>query len=498
MSISALPLPRRRLLQAAGLSAPFLLAAGVGHSRYAIALEPAKAPASADKGLGVTRRLAEFVVNSRPADVPPAARREALRSILNYVGCAIGGSTHETVERALAALAVFSGPPQAGVLGRRERFDIFHAALFNGISSHVLDFDDTQLSTIIHPAGPVASALFPLAELRNLTGTDFLHAFILGVEVECRIGKSVYPAHYEAGWHITGTAGVFGAAAAAGKVLQLSSQQMTWALGIAATQSAGFKEMFGTMCKAFHPGRAAQNGLAAALLAAQNFTSSEHSIESERGFAHVMSPARDFSAMTRGLGTDWEISENTYKPFACGIVIHPVIDACRQLRQEHSLTGDQIQQIDLRVHPLVLSLTGKTAPATGLEGKFSVYHAAAVSLLRGAASPHEFTDQAVRDPAVIALRERVRATIDPELHEDQARVTIQLTTGRRLEKFIEHAVGSSRNPLSNRDLEGKFRALAAGILPPPQVDQVIELCWSLESSQDVGQIARAAVAAGGR
>src|ERR687894_211684 len=159
---------------------------------------------------------------------------------------------------------LLSAPSQATILGRGDKTDLLHTALLNGISSHVFDFDDTHLKTIIHPAGPVASAVLALAETRGASGRDVLDSLVIGIDVECRIGNAVYPNHYDVGWHITGTAGVFGAAAAVGKVLGLDRQQMTWALGIAGTQSSGFREMFGSMCKSFHPGRAAQNGLVAA------------------------------------------------------------------------------------------------------------------------------------------------------------------------------------------------------------------------------------------
>src|SRR5215471_13482644 len=250
----------------------------------------------------VTRALARYVVQTKAQDIPANVKREAVRSFLNWLGCAVGGSTHPTLDIALAAIRPFAGAAQAGVLGRRDRLDILNAALLNGISGHVFDFDDTHLKTIIHPAGPVASAILALAEHQPVSGVDFLHAFILGVEAECRIGNAVYPAHYDIGWHITGTAGVFGAAAAAGKLLDLDEQQMTWALGIAGTQSSGFREMFGTMCKSFHPGRAAQNGLLSAFLAQQGFTSSDRVLEAPRGFAHVMSAGRDLNKITADLG----------------------------------------------------------------------------------------------------------------------------------------------------------------------------------------------------
>ena len=390
----------------------------------------------------VTKILAQFVVDWRYADIPEKIRHEATRSVLNWLGCAVGGSHHESIDIALAALTPFAGPAQASVLGRGERLDIMHAALVNGISSHVFDFDDTHLKTVIHPSGPVASALLALAEHRPLTGSDFLHAFILGVEVECRIGNAVYPSHYDVGWHITGTAGVFGAAAAVGRVLGLNVQQMTWALGIAATQAAGLREMFGTMCKPFHPGRAAQNGMTAAYLAAKNFTSSEHGIEAPRGFAHVLATARNFDAITAGLGQSWEIALNTYKPFACGIVIHPIIDGCVQLRNEHKLAAGEIAGIELKVHPLVLELTGKKTPQAGLEGKFSVYHSAAVAIIRGEGGESVYSDASVRDPQVIELRDKVSASVDQGMHEDAAHITIKLKDGRVLEKHVEHAIGS--------------------------------------------------------
>src|SRR5437762_3466107 len=315
---------------------------------------------------GVTRKLARYVVSAKSGDLPASVRKEAARTLLNWVGCAVGGSRHETVGIAIAALAPFSGPAQASILGRKERLDILHTALINGISSHVLDFDDTHSHNIIHAAGPVISAILALSEHRPVSGNEFVNALVLGVDVECRIGNSVYPKHYDAGWHITGTAGVFGAAAASGKLLGLSEQQMVWALGLAATQPVGLREMFGTMTKSFHPGRAAQNGLTAALLASKNFTSSNQGIEAARGWANVLSTARRFSEITDNLGKTYEISLNSYKPFPCGVVIHPAIDGSLQLRKEYSLQAEQVDRVDLKVHPLVLELTGKRSPQSGL------------------------------------------------------------------------------------------------------------------------------------
>ncbi len=443
----------------------------------------------------VTRILARHVVEARFETIPPRTRHEATRTFVNWLGCAIGGSHHEGMDIALAALSPMAGQAQATVLGRTERLDILHTALLNGISSHMFDFDDTHLKTVIHPAGPVCSAILALAEYRPVSGADFLHALILGVEVECRIGNSVYPNHYDTGWHITGTAGVFGAAAACGKLLGLNEQQMVWALGIAATQSSGLREMFGTMCKPFHPGNAAKNGLLAALLAEKNFTSSNRGIEAPRGFAHVLSTKFDATEITEGLGETFEIDLNTYKPFACGIVIHPIIDACVQLRNEHKLIGSQIVAITARVHPLVLELTGKKTPQTGLEGKFSVYHSAAAGILYGAAGEREYSDAVVRDPGVIALRDRVTAVIDSTMHEDQTLVEVRLEDGRVLSKRIENAIGSLARPQSDTDLEAKFRGLALEVLPQAQVDHILGLAWKVGELPDAGSVARASLQA---
>ena len=446
---------------------------------------------------GATQTLARYLAAANPADLPQSARKEAHRGFLNWVGCTLGGARHPAARNAFTALSPFAGPAHASLLGRPERTDAPLAALVNGIASHVLDFDDTHLATVIHPMGPVASAALALAEARGgVSGTDFVTALILGVEAECRIGLSVFPEHYDRGWHITGTAGVFGAAAAAGRLLGLDAPRMAHALGLAATQPVGLRVMFGSMAKSFHPGRAAQNGLQSALLAEAGFTAAEDAIEGRRGWAEILSTRFDPARITAALGTSFAVSANTYKPFACGIVIHPVIDACLRLRAAHTVLAplgpDQIASVELFVHPLVLELTGKTAPATGLEAKFSVFHAAAVALVRGGGGEAEFSDEAARDSRVIALRARVHATIDPALAPDAARVTLLLADGTRRSETVDHAVGSLLRPMSDEALAEKLRALAGEILPAPRIEALIDLCWRIESLPDVSAIAAAA------
>jgi 2-methylcitrate dehydratase PrpD len=438
-----------------------------------------------------TRTLASFICGSRWRDIPAAIRHEGKRALLNWLGCALGGCRDDSVACALAALGEFSGPRHATLIGRSEKLDALNAALINAIASNILDFDDTHLRTVIHPTVPAASAILALAEARPVTGAQFLHAFILGVEAECRIGNAISPGHYDAGWHITTTCGVFGAAAAAGKLLQLNAQQMNWALGIAATQSSGLSVMLGSMSKSLNMGHAAKNGLMAALLAERDFTSSERGIEAPRGFAHVLAQNPQLSEITQGLGTSWELSGNAYKPFPCGIVLHPVIDGCMQLRHAHSIEPQQIERIDLQVNPLVMVLTGRKAPMTGLEGKLSVYHAAAAALVHGAAGVQQFTDACVNEPAVLALREKVVPHADTALDKVAARVSITLKDRRTLEKHVPHAIGTLERPMSDTDLEHKFKALANDAFGDCRAWDVIELVWSLERINDAASLARA-------
>jgi 2-methylcitrate dehydratase PrpD len=441
----------------------------------------------------VSATLARYLVDSRYADIPEDVRKEARRALLNFVGCALGGCREPAVDIVLRALGPCFGPPSAAVLGRPERADPLHASLLNGISSHVHDYDDTTPKNYHHPTSPVASALFAYASANRVNGRDFVHAFVLGFEAESRIANAVYPAHYTAGWHMTGTAGVFGAAAAVGKLLGLGAQQMVWCLGLAGTQAAGLREMFGSMGKPFHPGRSAQNGYAAALLAREGFTSGMHPIEGPRGFAAVTATTYDLSRITRKLGEHFDLRENTYKPFPCGIVNHPTIDGCIQLHQQYALAGDRITAVRLRVAPLVIDLCNQQNITRGLQGKFSVYHGAAVGLVRGKAGLQEYTDAAVNDPAIHRVRERTTAAGDPSITEDQAHITVELDDGRTFERFVERSAGNLKKPMTDAQLEAKFRDQAVPALPGHHVDRLIDLCWRIEAHDDVGEFAAATV-----
>lgn len=435
----------------------------------------------------ITQLLARFAATHPSRGWSDAVEREAHRTFLNWVGCAVGAARHEAIEAALAGVRMLEPAPQATLLGRAERVDMASAALLNGIASHTFDFDDTHLKTIIHPAGPVAAAALALAEQRGASGRSLVDALVLGIDVSCRIGNVIYPEHYDRGWHITGSTGMLGAAAACARLLGLDAHKTAMALGIAASQPVGLREQFGTMTKPFHPGAAARAGLTSALLAAHGFTASARALEAPRGFAQVVSTRCAWHEASDELGQRFEISFNTYKPFACGIVIHPSIDACVQLR-EQGVRPDAVERIELKVHPLVLELTGKKEPADGLSAKFSVYHGCAAGLIFGRAGEAEYADEIVTRPDVVALRRKVAATVDDAIDEAAADVTAVLRDGRRVHVLVEHAIGSLERPMSDAALEAKFAAQAEPILGAARSAELIGACRRLGALADVREL----------
>ncbi|HMB72733.1 MAG TPA: MmgE/PrpD family protein [Gammaproteobacteria bacterium] len=436
----------------------------------------------------VTETLADFVVRNRLEDIPRDVYNEALRALVNYMGCAIGGAAEPALDIAIETLLPYARENDTGILGRSETCDPLYAALFNGIGSHVHEYDDTLPKNYIHPSIPVASALFAYAGANQVGGREFVQAFVLGFDIESRIGNAVYPAHYEAGWHITSTTGVLGAAAAIGKLLGLDTRQMIWALGIAATQAAGIREMFGSMAKSFQPGRAAQNGYTSALLAQRDFTAGERVLEGPRGFAAVTAASYDLDKALERLGDHFELRDNAYKPYACGLVVHPTIDACSQIRANYAIEPDDIEAIELKVAALVLDLCNKSELRRALESKYSIYHAAAIGLARGKGGLREFTDEAIADPVLARLRSLTTATAADGVTEDQVDVTIRRKSGEEVHFFLESSLGNVERPLSNAQLDEKFRDQAVLVLPEEQVEKLLAATWSIEESADVRKV----------
>jgi 2-methylcitrate dehydratase PrpD len=444
--------------------------------------------------MNVTAHLAQFVAGSRWEDIPEAVRHESKRALMNIFGAAFAGCRHAAVDHAIAVLAPFSGPAEASILGRGERADALTAAFVNAAAANVLDFCDTHHPTIIHPTAPVAPALLALAERKRCSGQALLHALLLGIEAECRVGNAVSPWHYAHGWHITSTCGVIGAAAAAGKLLGLGAEPMVRAIGLGATQACGLLESLGTMAKSVSVGDAARNGIVAALLAEHGFAAAPTTLEGERGFTRVMGHDADPSAIVRDLGTVWEATKNAYKPYPCGIVLHPVIDALLELRARHELRAEHVERVSVRGHPLLRQRTDRKRPRSGSEAQVSLQHTAAVCLLYGKADVAEYTDARANEPAVQAFGDRVEVHDDPALPVEAIAVSLRTVDGRTLALEVPHAVGSLGRPMTDPQLEAKVRTHAAMNAPPVAVDRLIDAVWALDRADDAGAIARLAAA----
>jgi 2-methylcitrate dehydratase PrpD len=443
-----------------------------------------------------TQTIADFAATSRAPDLPAEIRRQGVRSLVNWIGNPISACHFDTVERVVAAQAELSSPGDVRLLGRGDRVDMVAAAFINCVSSSIYDFDDAHLATVIHPTGPVASALLALGERRVISGDEFIHALVLGIEIQCRLANAlaVAPASIAEGWFLTGLTGPVGTAAAVGRVLGLDQRQMSAAIGIAAARAAGTRETHGTMAKNFIPAWGSEAGLQAAFLARRGITSPDESLEGPRGLGAMYANAVNFSALVDELGERWDLVDNAFKPYPSGIVTHGAITAAEELERPAGFDARDIDRVDLIVHPQCLALTGLRAPRTAAEGTFSVYHWVALALLHGRARVSEFNDAAVIDPAVIDLRDRIFATENPSFAKDEADIRVTLRDGRVISHRVDHALGAKERPLSDDALTVKLHDLVDGVLGIDAVDRLAQLCWEIEALPDVSVIVAAACA----
>src|SRR5262245_7180910 len=297
-----------------------------------------------------TKTLCTHLAAAKFGDLSEAARREARRGVLAWIGCALAGSGHAEITTLLDVLREAGGRPQATVLGHGLKLGLFDAPLANGQMGHLLDYDDTHMGgVVLHTSSPVLAALLALAERSPVSGTDLMLAYAVGFEAGVRAGRTA-PGHHKGGWHLTGTLGSIAAGVAGGRLLRLDGQRLTYAMGIAATQAAGLQQNRGTMCKSFHAGKAASNGVLAALLAERGFDSTQEVIEGKKGFARIYSDVATPELLVAGLGDSWVVESNGHKPYACGVVLHPLIDAVIALRNREKIDPSEISEINLRVH----------------------------------------------------------------------------------------------------------------------------------------------------
>jgi 2-methylcitrate dehydratase PrpD len=432
--------------------------------------------------------FADYVHKTAWADLGPAVQREAVRAMLNFVGVAIGGAQEPATEAALKGCqALASG--EVPLLGRAERLDAQGAAIVNCVCSSALTFDDTHLTTITHPTGPVAAAALAYAHGRAISWQDFLVALALGIEIECRLACALAGEHVKAsrGWYVTGLAGGVGAAAAIGKLMNLPTAQLGWALGLGAMQAAGTRASHASLAIALVPGFAARNGVAAALLAQAGVTCGVGAIDGRNGLLQVIAPETDAGVLTRGLGSEFELLNNSYKPYPCGIVIHPSIDACFKLRAG-GVTPDAIERIELDVHADTLTLCWRKLPQTELDAQVSLYHWVAAALVFGAAGVEQGRIAAINNPEVRKLQDIAEARADAAIARDQARVRIFLHGGAIRESFIEHAIGSTARPMTDQQLADKFTVLCTPTFGAARTLRLLDMCRTPRLDQPVSDL----------
>ena len=436
-----------------------------------------------------TERLAIFSLETSYRSFPKEVLHQGKRCFLDLIGVALGGANEPLSKILVKMVKDFGGKPQATVLGHGFKTSVMNAALVNGAMAHALDFDDTYVGSG-HPSAPLIPAVLSVAEWKGLSGKSALEAFILGYEVETRIGLGMGPKHYERGWHSTSTIGRFGAAIAAGKLLGLSLQEMKMALGLAGTQASGLRLVFGTMTKPFHPGKSAYDGVLSAILAQRGFTCAPNIIEGKKGYLETLGDDSKLEPMVKGLGKKYEVLNNTFKPYAACLLTHPTIDAIINMRNKYGLKPDEVEAIQCDVGKFCLDAAGQVEPKTGLAGKFSTYYCAALALAEGVAGEDMFTDKKVLDPKMIALRKKVKAGVVPRYKDTEAKVTIATKGGKKYSAYVDTPKGDPRNPPTDEDLENKFRSLAPRVLSKPKIDRLIRTIWNLEKLGNVRQLIR--------
>jgi len=436
--------------------------------------------------MNVTQELCEAIREMDFDSLPRDVVDEAKLCLLDFLGVTLGGA-HEPLTKILMETAdLLGGNKQASIIGHDRKDSMLNAALINGSASHALDFDDVHFQMMGHPTVPVMPALLALAEERNSSGRDFLTAFIAGFEAECRIGSSVFPMHYQQGYHATSTIGRFGAAVACAKLLGLDTKRMNYSIGLAGTQSAGLKQVFGTMTKPFHAGKAAMDGLLAALLAEKEFTCSDDILAGEMGFCKVLSPDANPEMITDGFGKTYAIRNVMFKRHASCFETHPTIDAALDLRGQVDI--DSISKVNVRATPVAVEIAGKPEPKTGLEGKFSLSYCAALALADGETGEENFVDEKVLSDRLVRLRKKIEVEVNEDLGMTQSEVTISTTDGRELKALGDTMEVGADRERRNKDLVKKFRSFADRLLPEGRTDSILQLVEELENKSDVREL----------
>jgi len=456
--------------------------------------------------MALTQEVASFVAKTRYRDIPNEVVSLARNFVLDGLGVALAGSTDECSRIVQSHIRQMRAKGEAMVLGTRLAVPVPKAALANGVAGHAMDYDDTQLSTskeavyglLTHPTTPVLAAVLAIGEREKISGQEFLQAYILGVEVECRIADAINPRHYQSGFHSTATMGGLGAATAVGKILKLKEETLRRTLGIAASMASGLRENFGTMTKPLHAGRAAENGVTAALLAQAGFTSAPNILEARRGFYNAMAGGYDDGKISGRLGRPYFMVEPgiSIKPYPSGSLSHPAQDLILDLVKEHDLQAANIESIDVGTNSNVPNALIYPMPKTALEGKFSIPFCMAIAVLERKAGIAQFQDRKVRDKRVVELMKRVTLYVDDELEalgydQVRSRIRVTLRDGRVIEGRYDVARGHPEKPMSWMELGDKFRDCADLVLSRKYAEEVIHLVAGLEQLKSLSPLLRA-------
>ncbi len=441
----------------------------------------------------ITSVVAELAANVRYEDLPADVVLLAKECLLDWLGVTIAGAS-EPLSRILQdEMLEQGGNAQATIVGTGLRGTIQQAALVNGAASHALDYDDVHQAMSGHPTVPVAPGLLALAEWRRSSPRAFIAAFVAGFETECRIGLLVNPGHYAEGWHATGTLGTFGSAAACAHLQGLDAEAMRTVIGIAAAQAAGLKSMFGTMCKPFHAGKAAANGLMAATLAARGFTSNPESLETHQGFAATHGPTFDPARAMAGPANGYFIRGVLFKYHAACYGTHSSIESLLRIKETHRVTPEQVSAVHLRVPTGALSMCNIQEPTTALEGKFSLRFTSALALGHGDTSELAFTDERTADPLLVSLRDRVQVEGDAVAGGTQ--VTVTLTDGRVLREAVDVNTPATDLELQWERLAAKFRGLATPVIGAAATGALVDAVRGLEELPSMDALVRLSVPA---
>jgi 2-methylcitrate dehydratase PrpD len=439
---------------------------------------------------GAAAVLAAFTAG---ALVPEAARRVAQVAWLDTIGVIVAGAVEPPARMVQRVCAADGRDGSCRVLGTSIATTPGNAALANGTAAHALDYDDMCFVSMAHPSAPLVAASLAAGELAGSSGRELLDAYVVGFEIECVLGRAMNPSHYARGWHCTSTLGSIGAAAAVSRLLRLDAARTAHALSIAASEASGLKENFGSMVKPLHAGMAARNGVLAAMLAREGFTASITAIEGSQGFVAAFSDGnRDLSAMLAALHSRWEIVETgiAVKLYPSCAATHPTIDAIVALRRSHRFTADQVDAIDVTVDSVTPGVLIYPAPENGLEAKFSMPFCAAAAAAEGAVTVETFDEAHIADPTIRRLSGRVTMHVDEDLGRyapslTQARVAVRLSDGRILTAGADGARGYPSRPASREELDAKFRACAARLLPDTAIDAAVAFLHRLDMVPDV-------------